>query len=90
MADPKLKNNDYILYNYNLEKILNDNEYKLMKNIIFAYLYTYANHQKISNITMTVDNNKNRYNAELKEEGFKVDYNYQFNSNNNLNIIKTI
>jgi hypothetical protein len=90
MTDPKLKNNDYILYNYNLEKILNDNEYKLMKNIIFAYLYAYANHQKISNITMTVDNNKNRYNAELKDEGFKVDYNYQFNSNNNLNIIKTI
>jgi hypothetical protein len=90
MADPKLKNNDYILYNYNLEKILNDNEYKLMKKIIFSYLYAYANHKKISNITMTIDNNKNRYNAELKDEGFKVDYNYQFNSNNNLNIIKTI
>jgi len=61
-----------------------------MKKIIFSYLYAYANYEKISNITMTVDNNKNRYNAELKEEGFKVDYNYQFNSNNNLNIIKTI
>ena len=39
---------------------------------------------------MTIDNNKKRYNAELKEEGFNIDYNYQFNNKNKLNIIKII
>jgi hypothetical protein len=92
-SDTNLKNNDYILYNYNLEKVLDDNEYKIIKKIIFSSLCTYANYEKISNITMTINNNKKRFNAELKEEGFKIDYNYQFNhnySNDNLNIIKTI
>ena len=40
---------------------------------------------------MTVNNNKKRYYYELKEEGFKIDYNYEFNyPNNTLNIISKI
>jgi hypothetical protein len=86
----KFKNNDYKLYNYKIEKVLDTNEYKVIKKIIFSYLCKYAKYENISNIIMTVDNNKKRYNAELKDEGFKIDYNYQFNQNNNLNIIKSI
>ena len=88
--DTKLKTNDYNLYNYNIEKIIDNNEYKIIKKIIFTYLCTYANYININNIKMTIDNNKKRYNAELKEEGFNIDYNYQFNNKNKLNIIKMI
>ena len=88
--DTKFKNNDYKLYNYKIEKVLDTNEYKFIKKIIFSYLCKYAKYENISNIIMTVDNNKKRYNTELKDEGFKIDYNYQFNQNNNLNIIKSI
>ena len=89
--DAKLLNNDYNHYNYNIEKILNNNEYKKIKKLIFSNLYTYAKYKNINNITMTVNNNKKRYNYELKEEGFNIDYNYQFNyPNNTLNIISKI
>lgn len=90
IEDAKLKTNDYNLYNYNIEKIIDKDEYKIIKKIIFEYIYKYANYRKIDNITMSVNNNKKRYNFELKEEGFKIDYNYPFNSKLNLNIIKRI
>jgi hypothetical protein len=86
--DTKFKNNDYVLYNYNLEKILDNNEYKLIKKIIFTYLSIYANNQNINKIIMTIHNNKKRFNIELKEEGFKIDD--DINNINNINIIKSI
>ena len=88
--EPKLLDNDYKLYNYNLEKILDYNEYKLIKKIILSNLFEYAKYININSITMTNINN-NRYNTEFKEEGFNIDYNYQFNyPNNTLNIISKI
>jgi hypothetical protein len=86
--DTKFKNNDYVLYNYNLEKILDNNEYKIIKKIIFTYLSIYANNQNINKIIMTIHNNKKRFNIELKEEGFKIDD--DINNINNINIIKSI
>jgi hypothetical protein len=89
--DTKFKNNDYVLYNYNLEKILDNNEYKLIKKIIFTYLSIYANNQNINKIIMTIHNNKKRFNIELKEEGFKIDDDINnINNINNINIIKSI
>jgi hypothetical protein len=90
--DTKFKNNDYVLYNYNLEKILDNNEYKIIKKIIFTYLCIYANNQNINKIIMTIYNNEKRFNMELKEEGFKIDDNINntFINSNNINIIKTI
>lgn len=88
--DTKFKNNDYNLYNYNLEKILDNNEYKLIKKIIFTYLCIYANNQNINKIIMTIYNNKKRFNMELEEEGFKIDNNTNFTNNNNINVIKSI
>jgi hypothetical protein len=70
--EPKLLDNDYKLYNYNLEKILNNDEYKIIKKIILSNLYEYAKYKNINTITMTNINN-HRYNAEFKEEGFKID-----------------
>ena len=64
---------------------------KKIKKLIFSNLYTYAKYINIKSITMTVNNNKKRYYYELKEEGFNIDYNYQFNyPNNTLNIISKI
>ena len=64
---------------------------KKIKKLIFSNLYTYAKYRNINSITMTVNNNKKRYYYELKEEGFNIDYNYQFNyPNNTLNIISKI
>ena len=86
----KLINNDYTYYNYNIEKILNNNEYKKIKKIIFSNLYTYAKYNDINNIRMIVNNNKRRYNYELKEEGFIIDNNSVINDDKNLNIILKI
>lgn len=64
---------------------------KKIKKLIFSNLYTYAKYRNINSIIMTVNNNKKRYNYELKDEGFKIDYNYQSNyPNNTLNIISKI
>jgi hypothetical protein len=54
-----LLDNDYKLYN----------EYKLIKKKILSNLCEYAKYKNINTITMT---NNNRYNAEFKEEGFKI------------------
>jgi hypothetical protein len=86
----KLINNDYTYYNYNIEKILNNNEYKKIKKLIFSNLYKYAKYNDINNIRMTINNNKRRYNYELKEEGFIIDNNLVINDDENINIILKI
>jgi hypothetical protein len=88
--DVKLINNDYMYYNYNIEKILSNDEYKNIKKLIFSNLYKYAKYNDINNIRMTVNNNKRRYNSELKEEGFIIDNNLPTNDDENLNIILKI
>lgn len=85
--EPKLLDNDYKLYNYNLEKILDNDEYKLIKKIILSNLCKYAKYRNINSITMTNINN-NRYNAEFKEEGFKI--NLDTIDHKNFNIILRI
>ena len=88
--DAKLINNDYMYYNYNLEKIISYDEYKNIKKLIFSNLYKYAKYNDINNIRMTVNNNKRRYDAEFKEEGFIIDENLPTNDDENLNIILKI
>lgn len=85
--EPKLLDNDYKLYNYNLEKILDYDEYKLIKKIILSNLCEYAKYRNINSIIMTNINNT-RYNAEFKEEDFKI--NLDINDHKNLNIILRI
>jgi len=85
--EPKLLDNDYKLYNYNLEKILDNDEYKLIKKIILSNLCKYAKYRNINSITMTNINN-NRYNTEFKEEGFKI--NLDTIDHKNFNIILRI
>ena len=85
-----IRNNEYKLYNYKFEKKIDNNEYKMIKKIIFSNLCAYAKYKDINNIFMTINNNKRRYYAELKEEGFIIDNNSETNDDENLNIILKI
>ena len=68
-------------------KLLDNDEYKLIKKIILSNLCKYAKYRNINSITMTNINN-NRYNTEFKEEGFKI--NLDTIDHKNFNIILRI
>ena len=93
-------NNDFYYKKYlddnnqNKIKLINDKDYKIIKkSILNDFIINFGKKNNYKNIIIDVHENMKRYDYELKEEGFKIDYNYQFNhnySNDNLNIIKTI
>lgn len=63
-------NNDYYSNKFNENKILTNNEYKLLKEAIFNYIETIAYKNDNQKLIIDIHNNLERYNYELKEIGF--------------------
>ena len=69
--------NDYQKY---LNK-LNDEETQLIKTFIFDYIMSYSKENNINKIVIDIHSNLERYNHELKDEGFIPNYENKCYSN---------
>jgi hypothetical protein len=83
-------NNDYYdktsYYNYDRYNNismnrLTDEETLQIKKFVFNYIVAYANEKNINKIIIDIHRNLERYNCELKDEGFIPIYNKKCNSN---------
>jgi hypothetical protein len=78
-------NNDFYdkYHNYNYNNIrLSEDETLMIKKFIFNdYIISYANNKNINKIIIDINSNLERYNYELKDEGFIPNYDNKCNKN---------
>lgn len=82
-------NSDYndknsITYNTDNDRVKLTEEEKIeVKNVVFDIIKETANKNNINKVVIDIHNNLERYNEELKDEGFIVNYDNKYYSNPN-------
>ena len=74
-------NNDYYEKTLGIQNYLTDEETQQIKTFIFDYIMNYSKENNIKKIIIDIHSNLERYNLELKDEGFIPNYKIKWYSN---------